>query len=134
MALIGEIRSRSWILIVFIGLGMGGFLLMDMIGNNSNVFGNSSTVGEIAGKDISITEFQRRKPKLVPAQSLVKSETFWVLHNGQKSGPLSLAELKEKVDAFITKAKEDGTFATFANKHLKEAKATFDELNIPFFF
>lgn len=42
--------------------------------------------------------------------------------------------LKAKVDAFITKAKEDGTFATFANKHLKEAKATFDELNIPFFF
>ena len=64
MALIGEIRSRSWILIVFIGLGMGGFLLMDMIGNNSNVFGNSSTVGEIAGKDISITDFQRRQEQL----------------------------------------------------------------------
>ncbi|MFK2822968.1 transporter substrate-binding domain-containing protein [Arcobacter sp. YIC-80] len=42
--------------------------------------------------------------------------------------------LKEKVNEFIKKAKEDGTFDKFANKHLKEAKATFDELNIPFFF
>ncbi len=64
MALIGEIRKRSWILIVFIGLGMGGFLLMDMIGQNSNVFGTSNTVGEIAGKEISITDFQRRQEEL----------------------------------------------------------------------
>jgi peptidyl-prolyl cis-trans isomerase D len=64
MALIGEIRKRSWILIVFIGLGMGGFLLMDMIGQNSNGFGNSNTVGEIAGKEISITDFQRRQEQL----------------------------------------------------------------------
>lgn len=42
--------------------------------------------------------------------------------------------LKTKVDEFIKEAKADGTFATFANKHLKDAKATFDELNIPFFF
>jgi len=42
--------------------------------------------------------------------------------------------IKAKVDEFIKKAKADGTFDTFANKHLKEAKATFDELNIPFFF
>lgn len=42
--------------------------------------------------------------------------------------------LKAKVDEFIKQAKADGTFDEFANKHLKEAKATFDELNIPFFF
>lgn len=42
--------------------------------------------------------------------------------------------IKAKVDEFIKKAKEDGTFDSFANTHLKEAKATFDELNIPFFF
>lgn len=64
MALIGEIRKRSWILIVFIGLGMGGFLLMDMLQNNNSGFGNSTSVGEIAGKDISITEFQRRQEEL----------------------------------------------------------------------
>jgi polar amino acid transport system substrate-binding protein len=42
--------------------------------------------------------------------------------------------LKEKVNAYIKKAKENGTFAIFANTHLSEAKKTFDELNIPFFF
>ncbi|MFK7947478.1 MAG: peptidylprolyl isomerase [Saprospiraceae bacterium] len=65
MALIGEIRQRSWLLILMIGLGMGGFLLMDMIGNNgSSIFSNRNTVGEIAGEDVSITEFQRRQEQL----------------------------------------------------------------------
>ena len=43
-------------------------------------------------------------------------------------------ELKTQVDEFIKKAKADGTFAKFAKTHLSEAKATFDELKIPFFF
>lgn len=42
--------------------------------------------------------------------------------------------LKKEVDAFIAKAKEDGTFETFANKYLSDAKKTFDKLGIPFFF
>ena len=42
--------------------------------------------------------------------------------------------LKADVDAFIKKAKEDGTFDKLANKYLTDAKKTFDELNIPFFF
>jgi len=42
--------------------------------------------------------------------------------------------LKKEVDAFISKAKEDGTFETFANKYLSDAKKTFDKLGIPFFF
>ena len=43
-------------------------------------------------------------------------------------------ELKEQVDAFIKEAKSDGTFDKLAHKHLQDAKATFDELGIPFFF
>jgi polar amino acid transport system substrate-binding protein len=42
--------------------------------------------------------------------------------------------LKQKVDEFIKKAKEDGTFDGFAKKYLTDAKKTFDELGIPFFF
>jgi polar amino acid transport system substrate-binding protein len=42
--------------------------------------------------------------------------------------------LKTEVDAFIKKAKEDGTFETLANRYLTDAKKTFDKLNIPFFF
>ncbi|AXH09135.1 amino acid ABC transporter substrate-binding protein [Malaciobacter halophilus] len=43
-------------------------------------------------------------------------------------------KLKSKVDEFIQKAKDDGTFDDFAYKYLAGAKKTFDELNIPFFF
>ncbi len=42
--------------------------------------------------------------------------------------------LKAKVDEFIKKAKADGTFDTFANKYLTDAKKTFDKLGIDFFF
>lgn len=42
--------------------------------------------------------------------------------------------LKADVDKFIKQAKEDGTFDTFADKYLTDAKNTFDELGIPFFF
>lgn len=42
--------------------------------------------------------------------------------------------LKADVDAFIKKAKADGTFDTLANRYLTDAKKTFDKLNIPFFF
>lgn len=42
--------------------------------------------------------------------------------------------LKADVDEFIKQAKDDGTFDTFADKYLTDAKNTFDELGIPFFF
>ncbi|MEX0798438.1 MAG: hypothetical protein WD025_03290 [Bacteriovoracaceae bacterium] len=44
-------------------------------------------------------EFQRRQPKLVPAQNLIKNESFLVLENGQKTGPFSFDELEEAVEA-----------------------------------
>lgn len=43
-------------------------------------------------------------------------------------------KLKEQVDAFIKKAKSDGTFDKLSRKYLKEIRETFDSLNIPFFF
>ena len=42
--------------------------------------------------------------------------------------------LKADVNKFIEQAKKDGTFETFANKYLTDAKKTFDKLGIPFFF
>ncbi len=42
--------------------------------------------------------------------------------------------LKNEIDQFITKAKEDGTFDDFAYKYLKDAKQTFSSLDIEFFF
>src|SRR5690554_4522984 len=47
----------------------------------------------------TISEFQRRRPKLVPAQNLIKNEDFYLLEYGQKSGPFSLEDLKAKIQA-----------------------------------
>ncbi len=61
MALLGEIRKRSWLLIVGITVPMVGFLLMDMTGpNGGSMFGNKNNVGKINGKSISIEDYQRR--------------------------------------------------------------------------
>jgi hypothetical protein len=44
------------------------------------------------------TQFQRRMPKLVPAQNLSKSQSFHVLIMGQSFGPYSLDELKQMTE------------------------------------
>ncbi len=59
MALISKIRRNTWLLIVAIGLGMGGFLLMDMIQSDGSAFATSNNVGTIDGRKVSINEFQR---------------------------------------------------------------------------
>ncbi|WP_072681182.1 transporter substrate-binding domain-containing protein [Arcobacter sp. LA11] len=61
-------------------------------------------------------------------QSFQKDFEYWGVAIKQND------PLKGEVDSFITKAKADGTFDTLANKYLTDAKKTFDELNIPFFF
>ena len=43
-------------------------------------------------------------------------------------------ELKSSIDEFIAQSKKDGTFDKLSYKYLKEARETFDKLNIPFFF
>lgn len=64
MAIISKIRQNSWLLIVAIALGMGGFLLMDMFSSNQGAIGTSNTVGKIDGKKISIQEFFNREQEL----------------------------------------------------------------------
>ena len=53
MALIGKIRKNSWILIVMIGLGLGGFIIMDMTSGQQSVFGSGQfTMGEVEGEKL----------------------------------------------------------------------------------
>jgi len=42
MALIGKIRKNSWLLILMLALGLGGFVAMDMINNASSQVGINS--------------------------------------------------------------------------------------------
>ncbi len=58
MALIGTIRKHSWILIVFIGLGLAGFVIMDMTSSGGGRSGTTFTLGSVDGEDIDYTEFQ----------------------------------------------------------------------------
>lgn len=60
MALIGTIRKNSWLLVVMVGLGLGGFIIMDMMAGQQSVFGGSqTTVGNINGKKLDWFQFQR---------------------------------------------------------------------------
>lgn len=60
MALIGEIRQRSWLLIVLIGLAMAGFIFMDMFSGERSIFSAQRTaIGEVAGESIDQRQFER---------------------------------------------------------------------------
>jgi len=61
MALIGKIRKNSWIIIVFIALGVGGFILMDIMTANNGPGGGGSqmVIGEVEGKKFDRNDFER---------------------------------------------------------------------------
>jgi peptidyl-prolyl cis-trans isomerase D len=69
MALISEIRKRSWVLIVLLALGLGGFVVMDMVSAGSRASGNDFTVGVVNGKKIDWNDFQRAERILYPNSS-----------------------------------------------------------------
>jgi peptidyl-prolyl cis-trans isomerase D len=58
MALIGKIRNNSWILIVMIAVGMGGFILQDVVTNQGQRQSGNFELANINGKSIDYREFQ----------------------------------------------------------------------------
>jgi peptidyl-prolyl cis-trans isomerase D len=58
MALIGTLRNKmgAWV-VVFVFVAIAAFTLSDLLGSNSVLLGNND-VGEIAGNDISLKEYQ----------------------------------------------------------------------------
>ncbi len=60
MALIGQIRKNFWIPLLLIGLGLGGFIIMDMTSGQQSAFGgNQFTLGEIDGVEVDWNQFNR---------------------------------------------------------------------------
>lgn len=61
MALIGQIRKNSWLLIVMIGIGLGGFILMDFISakQRGGSGGGQFDLGKVDGQKIDRQEFER---------------------------------------------------------------------------
>ena len=69
MALISQIRKQSWLLIVLLALGLGGFVVMDMVSAGSRSRGNEFTLGVVNGDKIDWNDFQRAERILYPGST-----------------------------------------------------------------
>ncbi len=59
MALIGQIRKRSWLLIMFIGMGLALFIITSMfVGNQIPFLDTQNVAGSVNGETINWTDFQ----------------------------------------------------------------------------
>ncbi|NOX15007.1 MAG: transporter substrate-binding domain-containing protein [Epsilonproteobacteria bacterium] len=70
-----------------------------------------------------------KKTTVALLKPITKKPGYWGIALRQNE-----PKLKKKINAFIKKAKSDGTFDKLAYKYLKNIKKTFIRLNIPFFF
>jgi len=59
MALIGTIRKNSWILVVMIALGLGGFIIMDVSSAGGAGGQTEFTIGEVNGDKIDWNDFRK---------------------------------------------------------------------------
>lgn len=66
MALISEIRKRSWLLIVLMALALGGFVVMDMVGRGSRTRGREFDLGSVNGEKLDWMDFQKAERILYP--------------------------------------------------------------------
>lgn len=64
MALISKIRNNSWILIVLIALGMGGFILQDILSNQGMRSAADFELANVNGKTIDYKEFEHTEQVL----------------------------------------------------------------------
>lgn len=86
MSTIGKIRKRSGLLIIVVGVAMAAFILGDLF--SAGGISNSVSIGEIAGDDIDLQEFDRRvqneidavkqaNPNLTEAQTTQIRNQVW---------------------------------------------------------
>jgi peptidyl-prolyl cis-trans isomerase D len=66
MALISEIRKKSWLLIVLLALALGGFVVMDMVRAGSKSRGREFDLGSVNGEKLDWQEFQKAERILYP--------------------------------------------------------------------
>jgi len=77
MAVLSKIRKRSILVIGVVGVALGAFVLMDLLGSGS--FGNSVRyAGSVNGKDISANEFRN---KVASQEQQVKGTSTLLLSN-----------------------------------------------------
>jgi peptidyl-prolyl cis-trans isomerase D len=87
MAFIGTLRNKAgtWV-VVFVFVAIISFILQDLLGNNS-VLLNNNDVGEIAGHDISLEEYQA---------AVQEREANYMLNFNRKPGDREMPNLRQQ--------------------------------------
>jgi peptidyl-prolyl cis-trans isomerase D len=87
MALIGTLRNKmgTWV-VIFVFVAIVAFILNDLLGNNSVLFGNND-VGEIGGHDVSLEEYQ---------QAISEREANYILNFGRQPGDREMTTLRQQ--------------------------------------
>jgi peptidyl-prolyl cis-trans isomerase D len=89
MALIGSLRDKmgTWV-VVFVFVAIAAFILGDIFSGNSNIMNwGRKSVGEIAGKDISIDEYQA---------AVLEREQAFMASNGYEPSDRDKASLRQQ--------------------------------------
>src|SRR5690606_17665206 len=78
MAILGEIRKQTWLLIVVIGIAMVAFLAGDLFSENSVVkrlfTGDPNEVGNVNGESITLAEFINAQSNMGSNQNLSQNQ------------------------------------------------------------
>jgi len=87
MALIGTLREKMGVgVVIFVFVAISAFVLGDLLGNNSVLLGDNS-VGEIAGRTISLEEFQ---------QAVQERESNYILNFNRQPGDREMTTLRQQ--------------------------------------
>ena len=110
MALIGDIRKRSGLLVIIIGIALAAFVLGDLL-SNRNPRQGVNTVGKINGEPIPITDFNQSVDENMEArlmnsgkEALTADEQFQVRQStwDQIVNETLLAEQVDKLGITVT--------------------------------
>lgn len=87
MALIGSLREKMGVgVVIFVFVAIAAFVLGDLLGNNSVLLGDNS-VGEIAGRTISLEEFQA---------AVQEREANYILNFNRQPGDREMTTLRQQ--------------------------------------
>ncbi|MCH8317168.1 MAG: SurA N-terminal domain-containing protein [Bacteroidetes bacterium] len=88
MAIINKIRQRAGLAVGVIAIGIGGFVLQDLLFGQSRLFGdNTQIVGEISGNEIKLQDFQ---------QQVDEFKNNYLLNTGKNPGENEMPGIREQ--------------------------------------
>lgn len=125
MALLGDIRKRSWLLILGIGLPLFAFIVGDAFSQGS-IFGDPNELGSVKGTPINLQDYNlaynrlSKNPQMQEASENVLSEMAW----NQLVSEVLVTNQMEKLGIGVDENKyfeEAGRFYSSVNPNLTDA-------------